>query len=75
MYFVYHRASISQSVATNVLVYARACASACVRYRSGKSNYGHEYICTSVCLFVRQQTSVYYSPILKKSWKSVVVLV
>ena len=58
-YIEYHRASSPQLVDTNVLVYVRACASSCVRYRSGKSNYGHEYLCTSVCLFVRQQTSIY----------------
>lgn len=40
----YHRASIGHLMSTNVLVYARTCAFACVRYRSGENKYVHGYI-------------------------------
>ena len=39
-----YRARIQYLVCSNVLVYAHACVSARVRYRSGENNYVHGYI-------------------------------
>ena len=39
-----YRASIQYVVCWNVIVYAHACVSARVRYRSGENNYVHGYI-------------------------------
>ena len=57
MTFEYHRASIGHFLCTNVLVYARACVAARVRYRWAKSSYvqnsnmNNMYIYTYKCMF------------------------
>ena len=48
----YYRANIRQLVSMNVLVYARACVSVYVRYRSGENNYVLGYIYACICWFL-----------------------
>ena len=77
------RASIQYLVCSNVLVYAHACVSACVRYRSGENNYVHGYIykffCfvfVLFCFFATEDKCMAYIQIkILNFWKSLVVLV